>query len=233
MHRSISLVAPVREYSPHRGSIKLRALPQAKLLLSGMTPQILKTSFRFLSLPTLLLFCIVVQVNASPTTWNLSNVKFSDGSSVTGYFVLDADVAIPQTGLTNYQIVVSGGSILPSFTYTPADPLSQLLVYSYTNASGQAVEVVNPFRRNPLAYELLYLDPVSFLTSTGGVVPLDLVNSTGQLSNGETTIATATLISGSLTGAPTTVPEPANFPLFLFGALVAASSRRLLQMMKW
>ena len=194
-----------------------------------MSAPVLKSSFRILFLSSLLLFSSVVRSEATPITWNLSNVQFSDGSSASGSFILDSDAAIPQTGLTQYQIVVSGGNILPSFTYTPTDPLSQLLVYSYTNSSGQAVEVVNPFRRNPLAFELLYLDPASFLTSAGGIVPLDLVNSSGQLSNGETTTATAALTSGSLVGNPATVPDPANLSLFSFGALIAVSSRKLLR----
>ena len=38
-----------------------------------------------------------------------------------------------------FQITVSGGSTLPDFVYTPTNPLSQLLLYTYFDANGQPV----------------------------------------------------------------------------------------------
>jgi len=83
-----------------------------------------------------LFFGTVVTIEASPIRWTLSNVNFTDGSSVTGYFIFDADAGSPPTGLTDFQISVSGGSLLPDFVYEHSNPLSQLLVYSFQSTGG-------------------------------------------------------------------------------------------------
>ncbi len=183
-----------------------------------------KTSARLLSLAVFCVFCRSGG-KASPIVWTLSDVTLSDGSSLTGSFVLDADVPVPSTGLTQYGIVVSGGSVLPDFTYKPSDPFSSLQFYTFGGANGGQTERLNAFRgRDPngTAFELLYLDPVMFLTDTGGVVGLDLTNSTGQLSNGEISYATVDLVTGSLIGAPASVPEPAALVLCLASIPIAA-----------
>ena len=175
-----------------------------------------------------LLSCTVSSIAANPITWTLSDVKLSDGSSITGFFTFDPNLPVPQTGLTDYRIAVSGGSVLPNFLYTPADPFSQLLVYSYTSPTGLPVEVIDPFRSNRpngTALEMLYLDPVAFLSSAGGTVALDTVKSSGQLSNGEVTIATEALVSGSFIGTAATVPEPSSLPILLVAAAAAVFFR--------
>ncbi len=145
---------------------------------------------------------------------------------MTGYFVYDAEEPIPGTGLTDYELTVSGGSILPDFVYTPSNPLSQLLLYTYLN-NDQPVQRLNPFRRNPLAFQLIYLDPVAFLTSAGGTVVLDLANSSGQLSNGEFSYVRVPLVSGSFVGTAASVPEPGSLSLAALGVvLVALGARR-------
>jgi hypothetical protein len=172
-----------------------------------------------------LFLCAVATLEASPIHWTLSNVNFSDGSSVTGYFVFDADLGSPPTGLTDFRLSVSGGSLLPDFVYEPSNPLSQLLIYSFPSTDGPQ-EVINAFRgRSPsgTAFELLYLDPVSFLTNAGGTVPLNLVKSSAQLSDGEMTYASSVLTSGSLIGvSEAPVPEPASFLMVLIGGSLLA-----------
>jgi hypothetical protein len=120
---------------------------------------------------------------------------------------------------------VSEGSLLPDFVYEHSNPLSQLLVYSFQSMDGPQ-EVINAFRgRIPsdTAFELLYLDPVSFLSSAGGTIPLDIVKSSAQLSDGERTYASSLLTSGSLIGVPeATVPEPASFLMVLIGGSLFA-----------
>jgi hypothetical protein len=183
-------------------------------------------SLQILSLATIWL-CCSVEAQAAPILWTLSDVSLGDGSSITGFFILDADLPVPQTGLTQYRITVSGGSVLPDFVYTPSDPFSQLLLYTYRNSTGQQVERLNAFRRNPLAFELLYLDLVTFLSDAGGIVPLDLQTSTGQLSNGEVSYATVPVVSGSIIGTPVTIREPGSFVLLMCGIPVLAGLRRL------
>ncbi len=177
-----------------------------------------------LALLSLAMFSFVLpKAEANPVRWTLSNANFADGSSVTGNFVFDAEAGSPSTGLTDFRLAVSGGSLLPDFVYQASNPLSQLLIYSFNSASGRQ-QRINAFRRtlssNP-ALELLYLDPVSFLTGAGGTVPLNLVSSTGELSDGERTYARTTLTSGSLVGvSETTIPEPASVSFVLGGALL-------------
>jgi hypothetical protein len=167
---------------------------------------------------------------ANPIVWTLSGVRLSDGSTLTGSFVLDADAPVPPTGLSQYEIVVSGGLVLPDFTYEPSDAFSSLQFYAFIGTNGQPAERLNAFRGNPpndTALELLYLDPVTFLTDAGGVVPLDLANSTGQLSNGEVSYATVDVVTGSFIGAPANVPEPGALVLCLAGLLIVAGLRWL------
>ncbi|HEY4086610.1 MAG TPA: hypothetical protein VGM43_11765 [Bryobacteraceae bacterium] len=174
-----------------------------------------KTSPRLLSLAIFGVFCGTTG-RADPIVWTLAGVTLSDGSSLTGSFVLDVDAPVPSRGLTQYEIVVHGGNVLPGFTYEPSNPFSSLQFYKFTGTNGQLTERLNAFRGNPpngTALELLYLDPVTFLTDAGGVVPLDLANSTGQLSNGEVSYATVHVVTGSLIGAPATVPEPGGQPM--------------------
>lgn len=165
-------------------------------------------------------------LSAAPITWTLSDVKLSDGSSVTGSFVFNPDAPAPQTGLTDFNVSISGGSVLPNFVYTPNQPFSQLLAYSYMN-NGQPVEVFNLFRGrqpNGTAFELIYLETTTFLSDAGGVVPLDLALTSGQLSNGEVSTSTEAALSGSLVGS--TAPEPGNLPLAVIGGLVLAYGLR-------
>jgi hypothetical protein len=182
------------------------------------------TSARLLSLAFYCVFCGSAG-KASPIVWTLSGVTLSDGSSLTGSFVLDADVPVPATGLTQYEIIVNGGSVLPDFTYEPSDPFSSLQFYTFGGTNGNQTERLNAFRGNPpngTAFELLYLDPVTFLTDSGGVVPLDPSNSTGQLSNGEISYATVHVVAGSIIGTPANVPEPGALFLCLAGIPIAA-----------
>ena len=186
-------------------------------------------SFQLLSFAAIGLFCSAVKVQASPVVWTLSDVRLSDGSSITGTFTLDVDLPIPPTGLTQYSIQVSGGSRMPDFLYTPSNPFSQLLLFSFVGPSGQRVERLNAFRGNVpngTALELLYLDPVTFLSNAGGTVPLDLPTSSGQISNGEISIFTAPAVSGSFIGTPAHIPEPSSFVLFLCGMAVVTGLRR-------
>ena len=176
-----------------------------------------------LALLSLAFSFVLPRAEANPVRWTLSNVNFADGSSVAGNFVFDAEAGSPSTGLTDFRLAVSGGSLLPDFVYQASNPLSQLLIYSFNSASGRQ-QRINAFRRtlssNP-ALELLYLDPVSFLTGAGGTVSLNLVSSTGELSDGERTYARTTLTSGSLVGvSETTIPEPASSAILLCGALL-------------
>jgi hypothetical protein len=185
---------------------------------------VIRTSARLLSLAIFCVFCGTAG-KASPILWTLSGVTLSDGSSLTGSFVLDADEPVPGTGLTQYEIAVNGGSVLPDFTYEPLDPFSSLQFYTFGGTNGHQTERLNAFRGRPpygTAFELLYLDPVTFLTDAGGVVPLDLANSTGQLSNGEISYATVDAVTGSLIGAPASVPEPGALVLCLAGIPIAA-----------
>lgn len=183
-----------------------------------------KTSARLLSLAIFGVFCGTAG-RANPIVWTLSGVTLSDGSSLTGSFILDVDAPVPSTGLTQYEIVVNGGIVLPDFTYEPSDPFSSLQFYTFSGTNGQQTERLNAFRGNPpndTAFELLYLDPVRFLTDAGGVVPLDLANSTGQLSNGEVSYATVDVVTGLLIGTPANGPEPGALVLCLAGLLIVA-----------
>lgn len=52
---------------------------------------------------------------ATPITWNLSNVTFSDGTSATGSFTIDWDTKT----WTSFNVATENGRLLSAFDYTP------------------------------------------------------------------------------------------------------------------
>ena len=192
-----------------------------------------------------ILFLLPPRVRATPIQWTLSDVRFQDGSVVSGTFTFDPDAPIPGTGLTDFRISITGGSVLPNIVYMNSNPLTQLLVYFYTDSAGRRIEVVNAFGRRIIPdtppIELLYLATVSFLTDAGGNIPLDFVASSGQVSNGEISYASASLLSGSFSGAAVAVPEPSGLAAVMgaiaLGAWLALARQKfagpIAKMQRW
>jgi len=73
--------------------------------------------FRGLALPTAIAVMLGTAWNASaaPITWQLEGVTFDDGGLATGTFTTDSGV------LTSWDILTSGGKVLPALTYDTLD----------------------------------------------------------------------------------------------------------------
>ena len=162
----------------------------------------------------LLLAFDTLTIEARPITWTLSEVKLEDGTSVTGSFIFDASTFVNGARLTNFQISISGGSVIPALLYTPSNPLTSLIVELRRNSAGNVVESVDAFGdRSPATprLEFVFLVPATSLSDEGGTIPLQLTDSNAQLNDGEVTVARMGAVSGAVIGSPpTAVPEPSG-----------------------
>ncbi len=70
----------------------------------------------------LLFWLLTLTLQAAPIRWNLMDVGFVDGGTVSGYFLVDG------TSATDWSLTASGGreTVFPALTYTPANTVSVL-----------------------------------------------------------------------------------------------------------
>jgi hypothetical protein len=157
--------------------------------------------------------------DASPVTWNLSQVGFSDGSIATGSFVFDADTVT----YSAINIVTTTPTVGGTFQFACVSPC---------NAGGPAANLIlfltesssNDLTATP-GLAVVFLAP---LTNAGGSVGINFgleslcENATCNVHTGPL----ANLVSGSVVS--TTTPEPTSALLFGAGlAGILALRRRL------
>ncbi len=131
---------------------------------------------RSLLLLPALLFSALVQ--AAPVTWELNGVAFDDGTSVSGWFIYDADSG----SLQDFSISVenappppcvncSDTGIYPSFeslTYTP-----DIYSFEFFDHNYGGFDLTNPYDCFILGCaQILNLGFADYLTDAGGVVQL-------------------------------------------------------------
>jgi len=110
----------------------------------------------------LLAFSLAERALPSPIQYVLQNTTFSDGGTASGVFTIDPDTGI----LSQWNITTTRGSLLPGFTYTQENSVSDLpfgtrvAVLSYE-------QFPNPINGN-LASFSLRLNFASPLTNAGG-----------------------------------------------------------------
>jgi hypothetical protein len=141
---------------------------------------------------------------ATPVTWTLQGVTFSDGATASGWFSYDADTHVSSA----FNLSTSSGTELDAFSYNAAN--SHFFDNAYLPAS------VSWFSNSGTPYlSLLALAP---LTNAGGT--LDLSGASYECTN---CMNFRTVTGGTITS----VPEPATYSLLLAGAgLMGLLARR-------
>lgn len=149
---------------------------------------------------------------ATPVTWTLTGVTFSDGASATGSFKYDAST----NTYSDWSIAVGAGT-MSAFTYDTSD--SMLMTWYNADATGVGI-----WSNSPTRY--INLNFASALTNAGGTVSLSAL-SLGPLYGSSLdswecgNCAGLRYISGGSLVGLRTVPEPAS--LLLVGAALLAT----------
>lgn len=157
---------------------------------------------------------------ASPLVWTLTDVHFDDDTTATGTFTYDADTGL----ISDWSITISGGSVLPGFTYTK-DGTQDAEVFP----SGAGPFEVLSFSDNSdplLITRYMTLGTVSPLSDSGGIVALV---ADGSSVDCDDCAPYHTVDRGSVVAlgdSPT--PEPATWALTMlgFGAIGSTLRRR-------
>lgn len=158
----------------------------------------------FLASATLL---AALPAQAIPITYELTDVRFSDGTAATGSFVYDAD-----TKYGYAMDITTTEGVLSAYTYTAAN--SRVFTNGYD--SNRILFFPNGIVRY---FALAFTQELS---NAGGTRALDLSRS-WECNNCN---PYRMVISGSVTAQVAEVPEPASALLLLPGILALAAARR-------
>jgi hypothetical protein len=151
-----------------------------------------------------------VSAQATPITYDLTDVRFTDGTFATGTITYDADTRKS----TSFFIATTAG-ILSAFNWSLAN---SGLYYGGGAGPNNFTIITTDGRR---VFNFSFLNP---FTNAGGSNLINIA-STYECNNCGTF---RRVVSGSLTAAGAEVPEPATLALMLpaFGALAMARRRR-------
>jgi hypothetical protein len=151
-----------------------------------------------------------VPSNATPITWTLHDVTFTDGGAAWGHFTFDADTYV----LSNIDITTSLGTAFSGGVYKfPDVSVPSLRAFDPAFLTKGAGDLTG----TPLLALLLF--PAS-MTDAGGTLPLRLgVPLEGVCGNATCTNGTPIRISASGFLTSASVPEPATASV-LFAALL-------------
>lgn len=143
-------------------------------------------------------------VQATPVTWTLQGVTFSDGATASGWFTYDADAHVS----TAFNLSTSNGPDLGAYTYDTTT--SHFFDNPYLPSS------VSWFSNTGTPY--LSLLAVAPLTNAGGTLALS-----GNSYECDNCMNFRTVTSGMISS----VPEPTSYSLLLAGAgLMGLLARR-------
>jgi PEP-CTERM motif len=161
-----------------------------------------------------LIFLLSAGAWASPLTWTLQGVTFTDGGTASGSFVFDATSGI----FSSINITTTTGSVLTGANYTFPDP------GNVAHNGPAELFMVTSNAADLTGTPILTLIWASNLTNAGGIVPFS-----STLNSGETTCTSPTCSSIDQTtgrtttagaiSAPASVPEPAT--ILLVGSALA------------
>jgi hypothetical protein len=163
---------------------------------------------------------------AAPLTWNLNNVLFNDGTTVTGSFVFDDDT----DSFSALNITTSGGSSVPAQSTWFYDTLCTGCQQNNSGISGFLAVDAGPF--TGAHFVSLFSSSGPLMTNAGGVVTLDfgVIGTCLAADCGTFTIAlpNSFLTSGAFVSQPAAaaVPEPATLLLVGSGVSAAVAARR-------
>ena len=147
----------------------------------------------------LLLFPSVI--DAAPIRWDLRDVRFNDGTTASGYFILDVDRVKP-IKTDDYSIEMAAGSMFTSATYE-------------AGSSAQSPHALFRIRSNVFQNQMFLFVLKGPLTDKGGTVEILRVDEFQDSSSYTHSIAT-----GSLVGTPVSaIPEPGTLGLLGIGAI--------------
>jgi hypothetical protein len=148
--------------------------------------------------------------HATPITYNLSGVTFSDGTLATGSFVYDID-----TGKSSGFNINTTAGILTAFNWSTAN--SGL----YTGGGSGPNNFILMTFAGTRVFNFSFVNP---LTNAGGTTLLNIASTYECYNCNPYRRVTA----GSVTSLATAVPEPGTLALMLplLGALVGAARRR-------
>lgn len=180
-----------------------------------------------------------VQAEAVPILWHFDNANFSDGGSMVGSFVYDADADFSYNPISDFSITVSGGdvAVFPSITYDASSATSSVFrIPPFLQFPPIGIEGLIQFQQtiasaNPDTPGLRQRD-IQFLTNTplsnaGGTVT---IKTTGFYVGAECyACAPFRLLTdgSSLRGtAMSAVPEPASWAMMVVGFFGLASILR-------
>lgn len=160
---------------------------------------------------------------ATPVTWNLKNVVFTDGGTASGSFVFDADIGFG--GYSNIAITTSNFGAFGAIygTPNPAFPgYSTFLI---------ALAAIPPFAADLTGTPVLGLSFSSALTNSGGTLDILFPYPTGftfervcaNTGCTGTSGPVRTLVSGQVT---TSVPEPSTMALTAVALLCVGLTKR-------
>jgi hypothetical protein len=179
---------------------RVKDMPKAQ---TGMQPsKQIPWSLRGYVLSAAIWLLIVNVATATPVTWTLSNVQFSEGSTVTGSLTYDADTkAVSNVNVTFTGVYFKSGQ----FSFGASGSTSQGI---YIDLSTAPIASINTVGNYVLS---LPLSPAP--TNGGGVVQItDITGCVVVLFQG------GTICDGSGWGVGTLPPDP---PTFVSGRLVA------------
>ena len=140
---------------------------------------------------------------AAPIRWDLKDVRLNDGTTVTGYFILDdRDGRVKQIKTDDYSMETTAGSFFTSAAYD-------------SGASSRSPRAVFRVRSNVFETQMLLFVLKGPLTAKAGIVEILRVDELQDSSTYTRSIAT-----GSLVGTPVaSIPEPGALALLGMGAV--------------
>lgn len=152
----------------------------------------------------ILLLAFPSAIDAAPIRWDLRDVRFNDGTTATGYFVLDVDregrLKHIKTG--DYSITAAPDAVFTGATYE-------------AGSSTQSAKAIFRLYSNVVDSQMFLFVLKAPLTDRGGVVEILRVDELQPSGIQMRSIAT-----GSLVGTPVaSIPEPTTLALLGIGAI--------------
>lgn len=154
--------------------------------------------------------------NATPLTWYLQGVRFTDGGTAGGSFVYDATANL----YSSINIVTTTGSVRTGATYLYVNPHAFI-----STASVLAAVTANSgdLTGTPW-YASVFVSP---LTNAGGTISIDTLHGGGEATCVTNCLGTTEPNRFFTAGSVTTAPEPSTIGLLFLGVMLIGPRRAL------